>query len=257
MRPPVDANSLAHEGRIDQVAMVDDELFVTGSDNGSLALWSTQKKKPLFVLPLAHGLDPPLDLTATSAERTPDPRRVTAPPPQPRWITALRAIPYSDVVLSGSWDGCIRVFKISDDKRRIEPVGILGAAPAAAAKTTDTPSKGGGDDDDDDDALATSNGVNGSHVSSKSKSKSSPGNQGEAGGRFVIRGVVNGISTFERGERGKDGLCVVVAVGKEHRLGRWKHVPGGRNGAVIFEVPRLARTMTNGHHSPAVNGIEG
>ncbi len=40
-------------------------------------------------------------------------------------------------------------------------------------------------------------------------------------------------------ERGKDGLCVVVALGKEHRLGRWKKVQG-KNGAMVFEVPRRA-----------------
>jgi ribosomal RNA-processing protein 9 len=36
-------------------------------------------------------------------------------------------------------------------------------------------------------------------------------------------------------------------LGKEHRLGRWAKVPGGKNGAVVFEVPRVGR----------VNGVNG
>jgi ribosomal RNA-processing protein 9 len=52
--------------------------------------------------------------------------------------------------------------------------------------------------------------------------------------------VVNDISVFERGDRGKDGACVVVALGKEHRLGRWKEVKG-KNGGVVFEIPRVQK----------------
>jgi ribosomal RNA-processing protein 9 len=52
---------------------------------------------------------------------------------------------------------------------------------------------------------------------------------------------------FERGDRGKDGVCVVVAVGKEHRLGRWK-VLHGKNGAVVLEIPRVQKT--NGVAAP-------
>jgi ribosomal RNA-processing protein 9 len=71
-----------------------------------------------------------------------------------------------------------------------------------------------------------------------------------------VRGFVNAISVFERGDRGKDGLCVVAALGKDHRLGRFfrKDMNGsvrGKNGAVVFEVPRMARpngqeVMVNG-----------
>jgi ribosomal RNA-processing protein 9 len=53
---------------------------------------------------------------------------------------------------------------------------------------------------------------------------------------------------FERGDRGKDGVCVVIAVGKEHRMGRWNVLPG-KNGGVVFEIPRVQRT--NGVTAPA------
>ncbi|KAI0119227.1 WD40 repeat-like protein [Daldinia grandis] len=211
-KPEIDPRSLAHEGSMDRVAMIDDELFVTGSDNGSLALWSIQKKKPLFILTQAHGLEKPLKPTEASAETAPTPKVV--PPPQPRWITALRTLPYSDLILSGSWDGYVRVWRLSDDKRKIEPAGILGNP-----STAETP----------DDTETTTNGVNGAVAAS-----------------WFVKGIVNDIALFERGERGKDGLCVVVGVGKDHRLGMWKKIKGGKNGAVVFEVPRTRVGLENG-----------
>ncbi|KAI1647280.1 WD40 repeat-like protein [Daldinia loculata] len=211
-KPEIDPRSLAQEGSMDRVAMIDDELFITGSDNGSLALWSIQKKKPLFILTQAHGLEKPLKPTEASAEIAPTPKVV--PPPQPRWITALRTLPYSDLILSGSWDGYVRVWRLSDDKRKIEPAGILGNP-----STADTP----------EDTETTTNGVNGATAAS-----------------WLVKGVVNDIALFERGERGKDGLCVVVGVGKDHRLGMWKKIKGGKNGAVVFEVPRTTVGLENG-----------
>ncbi|EPE05727.1 small nucleolar ribonucleoprotein complex [Ophiostoma piceae UAMH 11346] len=219
---PVDRNSLAHEGSMDRVAMIDDELFVTGSDNGALALWSTQKKKPLSVIPRAHGIDAALSgrekYDAALADPTSAASQANPPPaPQPRWITALRTIPYSDVVFSGSWDGCVRVWRLSKDKRKLEPVCALGAGAADSQAST----------------------------SSSAASSSSPS--------FSIHGVVNDIAAFERGERGRDGLSVVVAVGQQHRLGRWGQTDGARNGAVVFEINKEG-VVTNGVNGHAPNG---
>lgn len=249
----VDPKSNAHEGSMDRIAMIDDELFVTGSDNGSLALWSSTKKKPLFVLPQAHGIEPELSLEKASAEKQPDPKVI--PPPQPRWITSLKTIPYSDIILSGSWDGYVRVWKLSEDKRRIERVGVLGA-------TTD-----------EDGAVishhpqpqfpqsqAQTNGVNGHEDADKTSPAPQPTKEVQPSkddsptpdsALGLVKGVVNDISVFERGDRGKDGLCVAIALGKEHRLGRWKKMAGGRNGAMVFEVPRMPKA------APETHGVDG
>ncbi|KAM0073471.1 pre-rRNA processing protein [Fusarium odoratissimum] len=208
----VHPRSLLHEGSMDRVAMIDDDLFVTGSDNGALALWSVQKKKPVYIEPIAHGIDPPLEPEEASAEVNPDPKIV--PPPTPRWITAIRTIPYSDVILTGSWDGHIRIWQLSEDKRKIEFSGVL-------AKPED--------------------GEKASH---------------EQNVHGPLHGVVNDIDIFERGDRGKDGLCVVVAIGNEHRLGRWNPpVKAGRNGGFIFEIPRIQRPVVNGTNESS-NGDE-
>lgn len=196
-------NARVQEGSIDRVAMIDEETFVTGSDNGSISLWVVHKKKPIFTVPLCHGSDPALKPEEASAETHPGMDIV--PQPQPRWITALASIPYSDVILSGSWDGQVRAWRVSDDKKKLEAIGVLGASGIVSGENED--------------------------------SQTGP-----------IRGIINDLSVFERGERGKDGACVVVAVGKEHRLGRWQKQRSksqGKNGGVVFEIPR-AQTKVNG-----------
>lgn len=189
------------EGSIDRVAMVDEEMFVTGSDNGTISLWALHKKKPIFSVGLAHGLDQPMKPEEVSAEEVPD---ETVPERQPRWITALATVPYSDLVLSGSWDGEIRAWKISEDKKRLDAIGVVG--------------KVGKENEDTDMAIGDKEG----------------GDQ-----QTSVQGIINDISVFERGDKGRDGLCIVVALGTEPRLGRWKKVKG-RNDAALFEVRRLS-----------------
>ncbi|KAK4169065.1 WD40-repeat-containing domain protein [Cladorrhinum sp. PSN259] len=228
----MDPASAAHEGSMDRVAMIDDETFVTGSDNGDIALWSIQRKKALHVVPRAHGLEPPLKLTEASADEKPDPSII--PAPQPRAITALRTMPYSDIILSGSWDGCVRVWRLSEDKKKIEAVGVLGQSYESALVPVSTEKV--------DDKKKKKN------VESKEDANSP-----------IVRGFINDIAMFERGERGKDGMCIVAVTGKEMRLGRWKYMKEGRCGLVVFEVPKAPKKsktngVVNGHDHSAEEG---
>jgi ribosomal RNA-processing protein 9 len=196
----------------------------------SLSLWIVHKKKPIFIVPSAHGLNPPLDPSEASAEQNPGPGAVF--PPQPRSITALAAIPYSDIILSGSWDGNIRAWKVSDDKKKIEAMGPIGLGPESPAPV---PTNGNG-------VLVLDAMIsNGEQLRPR-------GNKEILG---LVSGVVTDISVFERGERGKDGICIVAATAKEPRLGRWMKTKG-KNGAVALEVPRSFRS----HDSGEVDGGE-
>jgi ribosomal RNA-processing protein 9 len=210
------------EGSMDRVAMIDEEMFVTGSDNGSLALWVIHKKKPLHIVNVAHGIEPRMEPDEATAEITPREDRV--PEPQARWITALATIPYSDVILTGSWDGMLRAWRVSEDRKKIERLGVVGsvAHPHGIA-----------DEAERDTEEMEVDGEEGALVLAEKQSE-----------QPVVKGVINDISVFERGERGKDGVCIVVAVGKEHRFGRWQKEKG-KNGAIVFEVPKLARSKKN------------
>lgn len=199
------------EGSIDCVALLDSQLFVTGSDNGALSLWSTQRKKPVFTVPLAHGSDPPIPPEEMSADVDAAENGIKAPR-LPRYITALAAVPFSDLIVSASWEGWIRVWRIGPEKRTIESLGTVGRV----ASTKD---------------VEVTPGVNGASVQTK--------------GIRLVDGIVNGLSVCERGERGKEGLCIVAAVGKTPRLGRWMK-QDVNNGIAVFEVPRKM----------ALNGVE-
>ncbi|TKA65715.1 hypothetical protein B0A55_09767 [Friedmanniomyces simplex] len=204
-----------NEGSMDRVACIDDDTFITGSDNGSISLWNVHKKKTVFTYPLAHGLDPPLPLSALSAEE--HPTAAVQGEPQPRWITALRAIPFSDTFVSGSWDGVIRVWRISEDKRRIEPLGVVGP--------TDTSIP----------ALLTTESVSSKTLSDQSSTQKT---QQQPLTHRPLIGVINDLAIIDCGDRAKDGVLVAAAVGKQHRLGRWSEMAEGKNCLVLFEVPR-------------------
>jgi ribosomal RNA-processing protein 9 len=192
------------EGSIDCVALLDASLFVTASDNGAMSLWSVTRKKPLFTYHLTHGRDPPLPPHEMSANH--DAATSVKPGPRlPRYVTALTTVPFADLILTASWDGWIRAWRVADNKRAIEPVGKVGRVPVEDHDTTLN-----GDSNQD----AT-----------------------------LVRGIVNGLSVQERGDRGKDGLCIVAAVGKEPRLARWMSAKV-KNGIYVFEVPR--KSLTNG-----------
>lgn len=189
------------EGSVDCIALLDAGLFVTGSDNGALSLWSVNRKKPLQTIPLAHGRDPPLPPEEMSANN--DAQSSARPGPRlPRYITALATIPFADLVLTGSWDGWIRAWRVGSDKRSIEALGKIGRV---------SPNDTG---DANTDAHASNN-------------------------TNLFRGIVNGLSVQERGERGKDGLCIIAAVAKEPRLARWM-TSKAPNSLHVLEVPRKA-----------------
>lgn len=106
------------EGSIDVVSMVDESHFVTGSDNGNIALWSLAKKKALFTERLAHGLQPEHLASQASAEVSTDKAKQQIPERQPYWITAIHSVPYSDIFVSGSFNGTIRIWKIDQEGLR-------------------------------------------------------------------------------------------------------------------------------------------
>lgn len=87
-------------GSLDEVRLLDEEHFVSGSDNGSLCIWSVLKKKPLCTVEEAHGKENDV----------------------PRWITSLATLLNSDVFASGSYDNSIRLWRVCDQYRKVTPM---------------------------------------------------------------------------------------------------------------------------------------
>lgn len=220
-------------GSIDCVAAIPPNHFVTGSDSGAIQLWSQHKKKSLFTVQTSHGVDPVPPLEDVTSEADPavidELKRSDTRQPRPRAITSLVALSGTDLVLSGSWDGWIRLWKVSDDKKTIVPLGQLGPASNGSL-----PSDGSMDNDKEIiDGIRTSTNDHGS-----------------------IQGVVNGLAVFERrietfnelgGSKEGDckGICVIAGIGKELRFGRRLNLKNARNGAMVFEIPLLPTQHTN------------
>lgn len=75
-------------------------------------MWDIGRKKPIYSHPQAHGVE----TTRTSSDieiKT------------PFYITALAALQYSDLFVSGSWDGFVRLWKISADNKSFSLVGQI------------------------------------------------------------------------------------------------------------------------------------
>ncbi|KAF9571577.1 pre-rRNA processing protein [Mortierella alpina] len=99
------------EGSMDCLAMIDEENFLTGGDSGTISLWNVNKKKAVFSMPLAHGFHTqPLDYS--NGEPMPSGGVET-----PYWITSLASLKYSDMFVSGSWDGTVRVWQIGKNMK--------------------------------------------------------------------------------------------------------------------------------------------
>ncbi|XP_052862222.1 U3 small nucleolar RNA-interacting protein 2 [Anopheles cruzii] len=132
------------------VKFISNDLFVSGSIEGSVCLWSCRKKKPLRRIAVAHGQQ---DVG------------------HPNWISAVAVLSNSDVVASGSCDGFVRIWKLTNNRRSIEPLMNI-----------------------------------------------------------PVVGFVNAI------EFTCDGRFLIVAVGQEHRLGRWWTLREARNRVLLIPL---------------------
>lgn len=95
------------EGSLEACSMIDDNHFITGGDSGTISLWNLGKKKPIFNFAVAHGVHFHESETEGIIE-------------QPRSITSLACLPFSDVFASGSYDGYIKLWKIDSKLKSFE-----------------------------------------------------------------------------------------------------------------------------------------
>ncbi|KAF5384358.1 hypothetical protein D9615_003157 [Tricholomella constricta] len=190
------------EGSIECVAMVDETTFVSGGDSGSICLWTTQKKKPIFTQPLAHGFNEAASETEGVIKT-------------PRWITSLASLRFSDVIVSGSWEGNIRIWKLDAKLKSFTLVGTVPAPGVVNSLQLLLPPK---------DFFERS-----SWISSKGSMGEDPTQEDSI------------VPTQNKG--GIQSILLVAGLGQEHRLGRWLKVKEGAvNGAIV--VAMSPRTLS-------------
>lgn len=138
-------------GSIDTVQKIDSAHFVTGSDNGSVSVWGTLKKKPLCNVENAHGINITND--------------------QPNWVSAVGALANSDLIVSGSNNGTIKFWRCTNNFKSLLPLFNV-----------------------------------------------------------PVKGFINGL-VFTN-----DGSHLIVAIGNEHRFGRWHDVTGVKNSLHVIKL---------------------
>ncbi|XP_026077395.1 U3 small nucleolar RNA-interacting protein 2-like isoform X1 [Carassius auratus] len=96
-----------HEGSIDCIQLINEEHMVTGGDDGSISVWTVNKKKPVSTVKQAHGSH---GLTGLE---------------QPCWVSSVAALHNSDIVASGasgSHNSAVQLWKCGQGFRGLEPL---------------------------------------------------------------------------------------------------------------------------------------
>lgn len=110
-----------HRGSIDCISLINEEHFVSGADDNSLAIWSTMKKRPLTMVRSAHGEDV-CQQTEVEHGLPTESSEAKEAKSHDNWITAVASLPHTDLVASGSRDGCIRLWKLADNYKGLTPL---------------------------------------------------------------------------------------------------------------------------------------
>uniref|UniRef100_A0AC35THA9 WD_REPEATS_REGION domain-containing protein n=1 Tax=Rhabditophanes sp. KR3021 TaxID=114890 RepID=A0AC35THA9_9BILA len=85
---------------VDTVCFVDANTFVSGAIDGSISIWNIAKKKPVLIQKNAHANGKFLGNEGA-------------------WITAIAAVPYSNLLVSGSNNGVINFWKLAKDNKKL------------------------------------------------------------------------------------------------------------------------------------------
>ncbi|KAL3699535.1 hypothetical protein R1sor_017557 [Riccia sorocarpa] len=180
-----------HAPSMDSCCMLSNTEFFSGSDDGSVALWNSLRKKPLVVVKNAHGTQADAAKFKKESEADEEPENELANGhsngngvPEAvenggepgtveeivggaasSWVGAVASCRASDLVASGAGDGVIRLWALEEDSRSVKPICSL-----------------------------------------------------------PVKGFVNSLAFAN------SGRFLLAGVGQEPRLGRWGRIPGVRNG---------------------------
>jgi ribosomal RNA-processing protein 9 len=93
-----------HKSSADSVQLLTDDTFITGGQDGALHVWKESQKKPVATATAAHGYESACN---------------------PNWISALATIKMSNIAVSGSCDGSVRLWNASAESRVLNEVATL------------------------------------------------------------------------------------------------------------------------------------
>lgn len=92
---------------IDAVAMMNEQRFVSGGDDGSIALWHVNKKRPVATIQCGHG-------SGTGSDA---------------WISSVGVGRNTDLAVSGAGDGMLRFWECEDKPPGLARCGAIATGP--------------------------------------------------------------------------------------------------------------------------------
>ncbi|CAM8915472.1 unnamed protein product [Rhodiola kirilowii] len=122
---------LAPASSLECCRFVTNDEFLSGADDGSVELWNVTKKKPVCIVKNAHatlrsdGDDKRLDVGEVSANHKENgvcKSGIYDAASAKSWVSALSISRGSDLAASGAGNGCVRLWAIKSEAKRIEPL---------------------------------------------------------------------------------------------------------------------------------------
>ncbi|KAF5348899.1 hypothetical protein D9756_009857 [Leucocoprinus leucothites] len=236
------------EGSLECIAMIDESTFVTGGDSGyaptsshfanltshtrishsSISLWSTTKKKPVFTQPLAHGLHSVHSSTEGLIQT-------------PRWITALTALPYSDLFASGSWEGQIRLWKLDPKLKSFSLLGNVSIPGVVNSLQLVSPPKSFFTSRPQPTPASTSNPITTITTTAAASlpPASATGATPESGSSWLPHSLLHSLTSSSSTHilLSSPLTFIIAGTGQEHKFGRWLTVKEGAvNGAYVVAL---------------------
>ncbi|KAH7681415.1 ribosomal RNA-processing protein 9 [Dioscorea alata] len=106
---------------------IDGNEFISGSDDGSIELWSSRHKKPIHIIKNAHAL--PYQSNRDEKEVIPDGCIKENGIPKEKkcslaesWVSSIAVCKGSDLAVSGAANGLIRLWAIENDNKGLRPL---------------------------------------------------------------------------------------------------------------------------------------
>ncbi|CAN6304219.1 unnamed protein product [Urochloa humidicola] len=100
-------------------SFIDDKEFLSGSDDGSIELWSIMRKKPTFIVRNAHSSLDCDDQELPKENGIHKPENVSM---AQSWVSAVATRKGSDLAASGAGNGLVRLWAIEPDSKGIRPL---------------------------------------------------------------------------------------------------------------------------------------
>lgn len=91
---------------VDAVRIVSDESFLTGGQDGCLKLWKHTQKRPILSVTAPHGYE---DASETL----------------PRWLCSIATVRSSDVAVTGSFDGSVRLWSVRAGDKHLKQIRAI------------------------------------------------------------------------------------------------------------------------------------